>query len=71
MYPVLTAIDWYKLKGYHRKKRSRYEIRQILLGRRLSLMKSDNVERITKAECEEAAQILFPYYAETTKENYE
>ena len=66
MYPVLEAIDWYYLKNYHKKKRSRYEIRQILLGRRLSLMKSDNIERITKADCEAAAQLLFPHYAETS-----
>jgi hypothetical protein len=68
MCDVLLAVDWYKLKGYHRKKRSRYEIRQILLGRRLSLMKPDNIERITKSDCEKAAKLLFPHYAETAEE---
>lgn len=66
MCDVLMAVDWYILKGYHRKKRSKYEIRQILLGRRVNLMKSDNIERITKADCEAAAQLLFPHYAETS-----
>lgn len=65
---VLFAVDWFNAKGYHKKKRSRYEIRQLLLGRRLCLMKSDNIERITKADCEAAAQLIFPHYTETIEE---